>query len=226
MQQTQKYCTNCKGNELHARPGTNHLLHLLITMLLCGFWLPIWILSALKFGGWRCQRCGSGSQGFSAITLLAAVLILCGVLLAKSVVSSAVNSASTLKANQTVSEEPLKSGRTLPQTEEKPKPPVLSAPLKTEQKVKPIEPSAKETFEEVKPIYLESLKDVTIPVKLEVIETFNLLDAAGKEVPIPVAESVVVQKRTPGGTLTMVIGGKPYVGHESRLSKKVRIASN
>jgi hypothetical protein len=25
-----------------------------------GFWIIIWIGSAVKFGGWRCTQCGSG----------------------------------------------------------------------------------------------------------------------------------------------------------------------
>jgi F0F1-type ATP synthase epsilon subunit len=26
---------------------------------MCGFWLPIWILSSIRIGGWRCQSCGN-----------------------------------------------------------------------------------------------------------------------------------------------------------------------
>jgi hypothetical protein len=31
--------------------GTNHALHLVLTLLTCGLWLPIWILAALFGGG-------------------------------------------------------------------------------------------------------------------------------------------------------------------------------
>lgn len=58
MDQTTKVCPICQKPTLWARPGTNHILHLLITVMLCGFWLPVWILASLRIGGWRCQTCG------------------------------------------------------------------------------------------------------------------------------------------------------------------------
>lgn len=58
-EQTTKFCTNCRRDTLHTRPGTNHVLHLLITVFLCCAWIPVWILCSLKIGGWRCQTCGN-----------------------------------------------------------------------------------------------------------------------------------------------------------------------
>ncbi len=58
MDQTSKFCPVCRKPTLWARPGTNHILHLLLTVLLCGFWLPVWLLASIRIGGWRCQTCG------------------------------------------------------------------------------------------------------------------------------------------------------------------------
>jgi len=58
-EQTTKFCTSCRRDTLHTRPGTNHVLHLLVTVLLCCAWIPVWILFSLKIGGWRCQTCGN-----------------------------------------------------------------------------------------------------------------------------------------------------------------------
>ncbi len=58
METNQKYCKNC--NELVAahRKSTNHLFHLIASVVTCGFWLIVWGLSCIKFGGWRCSKCG------------------------------------------------------------------------------------------------------------------------------------------------------------------------
>ena len=58
-QRTQKFCKRCKSNVLAVRPGTNHVLHLLLSLVTCLIWVPIWILSAIKIGGWKCPTCGS-----------------------------------------------------------------------------------------------------------------------------------------------------------------------
>lgn len=53
------YCDNCEKSVVVFRKGTNHILHLLMSVVTAGFWLIIWVLSAIKFGGWRCTECGS-----------------------------------------------------------------------------------------------------------------------------------------------------------------------
>lgn len=58
FEETQKYCQDCKQNALVRRRGTNHLLHLLLTIVTGGLWLIVWILAVPKFGGWRCSQCG------------------------------------------------------------------------------------------------------------------------------------------------------------------------
>jgi hypothetical protein len=41
--------------------GTNHILHLLLTLVTFGVWLIFWFGSTVKFGGWRCTQCGSAN---------------------------------------------------------------------------------------------------------------------------------------------------------------------
>lgn len=52
-------CPNCKKRVLVQRKGTNHVLHLLLTIVTLGWWLIVWILASVKIGGWRCSQCGT-----------------------------------------------------------------------------------------------------------------------------------------------------------------------
>ncbi|MHC4062401.1 MAG: hypothetical protein ACYSR4_03310 [Planctomycetota bacterium] len=58
------YCTHCQKQVLIRRKGTNHVLHLLLTLVTGGLWLIVWILCAIKIGGWRCVQCGSNAGRF------------------------------------------------------------------------------------------------------------------------------------------------------------------
>lgn len=53
------FCKQCKENRVIFRKGTNHVLHLILTILTSGIWLLVWIVMSIKFGGWRCTICGS-----------------------------------------------------------------------------------------------------------------------------------------------------------------------
>ena len=53
------WCTPCQANTLHKRPAPNHVLHLLITLFLCGLWIPVWIVLAIGPVDWQCQQCGA-----------------------------------------------------------------------------------------------------------------------------------------------------------------------
>ena len=59
---TQAFCNVCGRPTLHVRAinTPNHVLHLLITIFLCGFWLPIWLLLIVtaKKDRLRCALCG------------------------------------------------------------------------------------------------------------------------------------------------------------------------
>lgn len=58
MEQNSKFCKRCQKHTLVQRPSTNHVLHLLLTIVTAGLWLIIWMLSIVKIGGWRCTQCG------------------------------------------------------------------------------------------------------------------------------------------------------------------------
>lgn len=53
------FCKDCNKRVVVFRKGTNHILHLILSILTAGIWLIVWIGSAIKFGGWRCAECGS-----------------------------------------------------------------------------------------------------------------------------------------------------------------------
>jgi hypothetical protein len=58
IQETQKFCKNCNKNVLARRPGTNHVLQLLLCIFTAGLWIPVWFLHSIRIGGWKCTQCG------------------------------------------------------------------------------------------------------------------------------------------------------------------------
>jgi hypothetical protein len=56
------YCTHCRSVTTITRPNTNHILHLLLTLITGGLWLIVWILLTIKGGCWRCSVCGQGTE--------------------------------------------------------------------------------------------------------------------------------------------------------------------
>jgi hypothetical protein len=52
------YCKGCNRQVMIRRRGTNHILHLLLTLCTFGIWLVVWVLAGIKIGGWRCSTCG------------------------------------------------------------------------------------------------------------------------------------------------------------------------
>ena len=57
-QEATGFCKACNRQVMIRRKGTNHVLHLLLTLVTLGFWLIIWALVSFKIGGWRCSQCG------------------------------------------------------------------------------------------------------------------------------------------------------------------------
>lgn len=55
------FCKKCGKQVVVFRPGTSHILHLLLTVVTAGVWLIVWIPASVKIGGWRCNECGSTS---------------------------------------------------------------------------------------------------------------------------------------------------------------------
>lgn len=57
-------CAICSKQGMVWRKGTNHILHLLLTLVTFGLWIIPWILMSVKTGGWRCsQCCGTRIEG-------------------------------------------------------------------------------------------------------------------------------------------------------------------
>lgn len=54
-------CKRC-GIVRIQRPGTNHLMHLVLSVLTGGLWLAIWVLAVMLPSQWRCDSCGSVAQ--------------------------------------------------------------------------------------------------------------------------------------------------------------------
>lgn len=53
------FCPRCDAHRLFRAEAPNHVLHLLLTLFLCGAWLPVWILLGLMHGrSWQCTFCG------------------------------------------------------------------------------------------------------------------------------------------------------------------------
>lgn len=78
----QAYCPNCDESVLVRARGVNHVLHLLLTILLCGgWWLPVWaILCITADPEWRCQRCGRQCNGPGNPNRKLGIILLCLVL--------------------------------------------------------------------------------------------------------------------------------------------------
>lgn len=65
------FCKNCQEETIHERPSTSHVLHLLLSVITVGLWIPVWILVAMSNGSQGvCLTCarevglfGSGGGG-------------------------------------------------------------------------------------------------------------------------------------------------------------------
>ena len=54
------YCSYCKTRKRFRSEGVNHILHLLITLFLCGLWAPVWLaICMFDKGEAICTECGS-----------------------------------------------------------------------------------------------------------------------------------------------------------------------
>ena len=56
---TGKTCWHCKTEVLAQKNTPNHILHLILSIVTLGLWLPVWlIISLVNIGGYRCPECG------------------------------------------------------------------------------------------------------------------------------------------------------------------------
>lgn len=65
FQEAGGYCDDCNRNVMIRRQGTSHILHLFLSVITVGLWIPVWLLSSVRFGGWRCIVCGSHASSGS-----------------------------------------------------------------------------------------------------------------------------------------------------------------
>lgn len=70
FEQTQVNCGHCGKPTLHTRSTEDfpHMLHLLISVFLCGLWIPVWVIltiiseNAGRGVPFRCSTCGQAAQ--------------------------------------------------------------------------------------------------------------------------------------------------------------------
>jgi len=54
-----KHCKRCQKVTQHLRPRTSHVLHLLLSLITVGFWIPFWFLIAISNSSQgQCTQCG------------------------------------------------------------------------------------------------------------------------------------------------------------------------
>lgn len=59
ISESSRWCPSCEDYVLARSVGPNHLVHALVTLFLCGLWLPVWIIVCLTIDDRsRCTRCG------------------------------------------------------------------------------------------------------------------------------------------------------------------------
>lgn len=62
-----RHCRNCGTTRQHSQPSTSHVLHLLLSLITAGLWIPIWLLVALNNGSQaQCLVCGAQAGLFGS----------------------------------------------------------------------------------------------------------------------------------------------------------------
>lgn len=65
IQKKRMFCEEEVRMVLAERQTPNHILHLLLTVVTAGFWLPVWLLVALfGSGSYKCPNCGARALGY------------------------------------------------------------------------------------------------------------------------------------------------------------------
>ncbi len=62
MQKVQmRYCKTCDQTMPCEKPGPNHVLHIILSVITGGVWLIVYALLAIgaSTASWRCQKCRS-----------------------------------------------------------------------------------------------------------------------------------------------------------------------
>lgn len=60
---TRRFCSTCEQSRLFEKRGPNHVLHLLLSIVTGGLWIPAWILVSMGNTGvpYRCRECGEST---------------------------------------------------------------------------------------------------------------------------------------------------------------------
>ncbi len=72
------WCKRCGQYRQGVRQGANHVLHLLLSVLTLGWWIPVWILICIcgTTAGWRCSQCGYQKGNISFLLVISVVVLL------------------------------------------------------------------------------------------------------------------------------------------------------
>jgi hypothetical protein len=63
--QSMKKCKACSKMTMHVQPATSHILHLILSLITFGLWIPIWVLLAASHGSQaQCTECGKNKGLF------------------------------------------------------------------------------------------------------------------------------------------------------------------
>lgn len=59
-----QYCPTCQTVSSFHKTGMNHAAHLAASVLLCGFWIPVWIILAVDHSvkPYRCSLCDTARK--------------------------------------------------------------------------------------------------------------------------------------------------------------------
>lgn len=79
LQHSQGYCPTCQRQVLIQRDAPNQLVHALVSLFLCGLWIPVWLLVSMDSKPWLCSQCGTPQK--SARNSTAALAAVAGILL-------------------------------------------------------------------------------------------------------------------------------------------------
>jgi len=52
------YCAYCKKQVVARKKSCNHVLHVILSLITMGLWLPVWLICALVGDEWYCSQCG------------------------------------------------------------------------------------------------------------------------------------------------------------------------
>jgi hypothetical protein len=64
LKHVRRYCPADQQPVLAVKQTPNHILHLLLSVVTFGMWLPVWLVISLlnEFDPWLCPNCGSKTE--------------------------------------------------------------------------------------------------------------------------------------------------------------------